>query len=393
MSRKRLSKEDRDERDKKVVALRTGDKMAYADIAKLLGMSPSEVHRSLKRQKATDAHLRQDRDAMIVSLYTVDKMEPEELANKFNLSLSRTYGVLYEHCVAIRGRSLTEEQEAEVVRLYHTEKMSALEASYVIGCSEGCIYNTLRRVGQLPRTSDEARPFYSQQRESRYSNYVNPFALHDAHKTEQGCYFLGLLLTDGYIVVNGPNTWGLGLSLAEDSLDALQKWQKYLDATDYRIRGYKGKRNRDKQKMFKLDVANQILTDKAIEYGIEPQKTSNQRVDDRLKDSPHFWRGVIDGDGTYYWHGNYPSLCLSSTSHQLMNSWKAFVEGITGNSKSLIYCTLESNLVACKLFLRGTDAQKVTRCLYENSTVYLERKKKLADSILLWKPKRRKVYT
>ena len=69
---------------------------------------------------------------------------------------------------------------------------------------------------------------------NHYRKYFHDFDFFENIDTEEKAYWLGFMFADGYIV-NHENRYGedsFGLTLAEDSLDSIEKFKKSLHATN-----------------------------------------------------------------------------------------------------------------------------------------------------------------
>lgn len=130
-----------------------------------------------------------------------------------------------------------------------------------------------------------------------------------------------------------------------------------------------------------LETQNQVVSlylrgissPKLAEYGVIPSKSFRTVAPEALCNNKHFWRGLVDADGTIdsFCNGtnvNYPRLRLIG-SKILMTQYLDFV-------KTIVVCKA-SVLPHKSIFevgLGGISAMPVLKNLYHNSSIYLDRK-------------------
>ena len=127
--------------------------------------------------------------------------------------------------------------------------------------------------------------------------------------SEFKAYFLGLLLTDGYIV---DNTVGLDL-VDEDCI-------KFISSTIQKpYHSYKREGNR--QNRHRIIINNQKLIKELERFGVVPRKTKLlngfELQENEQKYYPYIVRGMIDGDGWIRKDGKEFFICTASYSMAL----------------------------------------------------------------------------
>lgn len=185
-------------------------------------------------------------------------------------------------------------------------------------------------------------------------------------ENEFDAYFIGLLLTDGYLI-SGRNQVGIDL-VDEDCISFLSNsiGKKYNTYERNRQHEYNGKLIQDKQSIHRL-----VLTDKELilnlqRFGIIEHKTyiipSPKLLPEEEQFIPYIIRGIIDGDGTFDVRHNTIGFRISTKSSEFA-SWlknvlenKMFMQDIKIHYNNNIY-TIESyqknNLI--KLFTLSYD--------------------------------------
>lgn len=106
-------------------------------------------------------------------------------------------------------------------------------------------------------------------------------------------YFLGLMLTDGYIIDN--NSFGIDLT-DEDCIAFISKITK---------KEYKAYEDGEHKKTrYRLIFANRQVVQRLSEYGVVPRKSKTlgevKLTQDEQRFLPYLIRGIIDGDGCIY---------------------------------------------------------------------------------------------
>lgn len=192
--------------------------------------------------------------------------------------------------------------------------------------------------------------------------------------TEEKAYWLGFLYADGNISTIGNR---LEMNLSIKDLDHMFKFKRFLKLeSEIRID------NNDSTSIkCRISVRNKHIWDQLNNKGCVPCKSLILKFPDKSifkseKLIYDFIRGYCDGDGSLG-----ISIIKNSNNHQCWLSFvgtKDFLNGIqnflgiigTIRNKS---CANWSNQ-AWELKYGGTKARQIARLLYENSSIYLDRK-------------------
>jgi len=120
-------------------------------------------------------------------------------------------------------------------------------------------------------------------------------------------------------------------------------------------------------------------------HGITERKSLTLKVSSLLADSPDFWRGVVDGDGTVNFAKNrginYPHIGLGG-SQDMMIQFQSFVSKHLGVTPKVGTCRS-----IYRVAMNGQPAQDLTRFLYDRPGPALPRKKAAAMACIDWKGK------
>lgn len=113
------------------------------------------------------------------------------------------------------------------------------------------------------------------------------------------------------------------------------------------------------------------------DYGITPNKSTEinlkvSSIPSNLK--RHFWRGVVDADGYIEVADNKDNKLILSGRKSVCEQFKRFLlsNGIETSAMATNTLTLGGRLLS----------SKVCELLYEDSSVYLERKKTKAEQVI-----------
>lgn len=202
-----------------------------------------------------------------------------------------------------------------------------------------------------------------------------PFDEHvfDVIDNEEKAYWLGFLYADGYIGATHNNI-ELGIHVMD--LDHLTKFKKFL-----KIKNDKGIAIRDN--ICRIRISSPNMHKQLVEKGCTPRKTWTLRFPNTsiVPDSliRHFLRGYCDGDGSlglYKFAAGTTEACISMCGN--LEFITAVMLKIGVQKSCNIYQRKDTNIVS--LNYRCVSARKVARLLYENSTIYLDRKYKIYES-------------
>lgn len=201
--------------------------------------------------------------------------------------------------------------------------------------------------------------------------------------SEEKAYWLGFIFADGYVNTNG-NKFGINLSLKD--ISHLEKFNKFLNypkgltISKTHQFGTKSTTNNNGEELYMVStvIGNKHMRDSLISKGCVPNKSlilkfpSEEILPKELQ--RHFIRGYFDGDGTI---GLYPH---SKTNPKLEESLlivgtKPFLEKV----QDVLGIGFLMHKTNCSefTFRLGYSTKKAfnaAKIMYDNSTIYLERK-------------------
>lgn len=208
--------------------------------------------------------------------------------------------------------------------------------------------------------------------------------------SEEKAYWLGFILADGNVYKNEKTYQHLlqiGLSIKDFA--HLEKFKKFLK-TNLPI-----KLNKNKTSCILQVQSKKILSD-LEKYNIFPRKTftaTYPKIKEEL--NKHLIRGMIDADG-------YISLVISDKKYpeykkpvfsfcgneNIVNSVSLFLDTDLKLSKTKIIKHSKSNVFYYRK--SSSPAKGIINFLYKGCSVFLDRKNKIASSIIQWTPNKQK---
>lgn len=207
--------------------------------------------------------------------------------------------------------------------------------------------------------------------------------------TPDSAYWLGFIAADGGVMGNT-----LRVGLARRDIAHLQCLAEFLGTpppVEYLARC----QTKDDVECARLDVRDRALVAALFRLGIEENKTWTVRPwHGPARLMPHYWRGVVDGDG---WVARRRVMYRGQESYQgdvglcgnkaMVEGFRDFVEATTGHRGTV----LPNKSIWCVKYGGIRKAQDVARVLYGLADgPRLQRKVETAQWILSQQPKTRR---
>lgn len=189
---------------------------------------------------------------------------------------------------------------------------------------------------------------------------------------EESAYWAGFLMADGSIHMTDVGSNRFKLSISKRDEEHLDKLQEFLDS-DYKVSEHNAGYI-DSVKVKVEFTSDQLVSDLG-NMGVKKDKTFNGNVCKELANNKHFWRGEIDGDGFVSNKG--PSFGLRG-SKSLLEQFKSFITDFCDTKSSVLEGKSNYNYRV----YGSKKVPKITRKLYKNSNIYLDRKYKEAQKVL-----------
>lgn len=201
-----------------------------------------------------------------------------QLSRVFGTTRGSIAGLLRARDIPLRGRSghfkkLNPESANEICRRYEKGESSTSLAK-VFDVAGPSIRSLLKRRNIKIRTN----------RESHIRCSLNETVFDTI--TEESAYWIGFLMADGCVT----NVNQIQLGLATRDRDHVVRFRSFLGSS-HKIS------NRNNGLGAGLTVSSSHLVSVLAQYGVVPRKSLTAQVIG-LQDNRHFWRGVVDGDGS-----------------------------------------------------------------------------------------------
>ena len=146
------------------------------------------------------------------------------------------------------------------------------------------------------------------------------------------------------------------------------------------IMGIKSRKIVDSRNESILSVASDIIVNDLKEYGVVNKKTFKTylpTINKRLE--PHLIRGIFDGDGTVYIRENKYLTFGFYGNHTIVNDIKILLEKELDLADNTIF---DKETVSSIYYGSRKDTKKFYSYIYNDSNIFLKRKKKKFETIL-----------
>lgn len=208
----------------------------------------------------------------------------------------------------------------------------------------------------------------------KYSININ--SLIDNNTT---AYILGLYGADGF-----KSKDGIGIGLQVKDIDILEKIKKHFEYTGRITDGKKSSTGIIHQaRLFISDMDFRLFFENR---GIVKNKTKDYIVPEMYLNNPHYWRGVLDGDGCIFFYNTQPVIfgfSLVGTKH-VIDSFKSYCEQYINGKINVNPSGFKKHPGLYQIAFRGKKHLPVLKSIYENleDKMYLDRKYKKYLEIL-----------
>ena len=262
----------------------------------------------------------------------------------------------------------TNEEEKKLKEIH--DKYTVKEIARILNKSEASIDCKKRRMGLTININ-------SKDRGDQY--------FFDSIDTEEKAYWLGFIYADGYIISSDRN-YELGIELNYKDIEHLKKFNKIFNnyykiskkiGTYNSIEKLNGKKETNrKSETCLIRVYSKTIYEGLVKNGIVQNKTYSTifpKIEDKVL-FLHFLRGYIDGDGSYcikkVKEHKYPRISIQGNNNLAL---QYIVDKL--NKDFSIKAYIHKDRECFKLEIsRKHDCLKLMDLMYDNATVYLDRK-------------------
>jgi len=196
----------------------------------------------------------------------------------------------------------------------------------------------------------------------------------DSYSTNE--YFLGWALSDGCITDGDGPRFKIELKYCDREI--LYKWCDYLETDRKRVKTATRIKFGKPYKYVYLHIRSKEYCDYLKSYKIVPRKSLKAKVHDSLRNSPDFWRAMLEGDGCLYWKNKYPCVKMTG-SYDVCKSFRNYIIGWRTGMPPL---STRKNIISkhdniYQISYSGQAALNIVRDLYREAPIVLSRKFKI----------------
>ncbi len=253
----------------------------------------------------------------------------------------------------------------EWIDLYK-QGMSLRELADKYKCSVGIIWHTLNRYGVDRRSRSEAVRKYEITNEG-FFNVIND---------ERKSYWLGFMMADGCVRIGRKKDKTVSISLQSRDSDHLVKFKEAI-GTAIPIQCYHYEYRHD---LARVQICSSRLFDDLVSHGCIPNKSLVVEFPRNIpgKLYRHFIRGYFDGDG---WVSVYHTFGIVGGESMLISIREIFHRFIGLNVVKFVHDKQTDHIL--RLQYRGRrQFSKIYRWLYDDSTVWLDRKRRRFEELM-----------
>lgn len=285
----------------------------------------------------------------------------KHIAEKYSLSRRYTYDIIKDQGTIIRGRkSYTKREENEIISLYLKGYSTIAIAEEKYGISSGGVTSILKRNNISLRSLKETN--------RRYSIDHNSFSFNSVYEiTEEQAYWVGFLMGDGNVTIRKRGCPRITIQLHKKDKDHLIKFKNFLKAEN----PVKDAKNKNREH-YRIQVTSCEIAYDLSKFGVVPNKTLIANIK-LLKNNKHFWRGLIDADGSIKYNLKKNKYLVSLTGSK--NIIYDFCKYVNNNFGTKINPSARKNTNGVfQTGTAGTRIRNLIEYLYRDSIVSLDRK-------------------
>lgn len=360
------------------------------DIGERLGVSQSSVEYQLKlrglawkpAKGGKPAVLTDEQEKALVDLYLTG-MGATSLSRQFAVNKRTVYNILNRRGVGTRSVESRRKTYDKVPRISERDRhisssfssiKSIPELANALGIPEATVRYSLAKQGLLQPDSQTASV-----RQKQYTPVVidhrrdrDTALRHDAFDilTPEACYWIGFILADGCVSATIDKTPRIMIRLHQDDAYHLERFLRWLGSSNSVTKG-DVETFGSLRRYCSIAVSSRRLSSRLAELGIVESK-HGRYVIPSLSESPDFWRGAVDGDGSISATGK--GLYLSG-SKGVVDCWAAYCDRCLGEPNT-VRVDIQSKHGGCWIgrVRRVVDVREMLRILYYPEAVALDRK-------------------
>lgn len=294
----------------------------------------------------------------IVNLYTSGKIL-KEIAKIYSVSRETIAKILRKNSVEIWDKRHVHPRDYDrVLSLYAEGHTMKSIAAILGGVSAESVAKTIKKFGIVPENGNTRRANFGA---------VQDYFENDS---EGAAYFAGLLLADGNISTKGKISIGLQSNdrhILESMKDELGLPTNISDFV---------RKTGEKSSTLSFNVIG--ISESLFKLGMFPNKSLKEIAPVRFIENRHFWRGMIDGDGSVGIQTNKSARVYLCGSKEVCSQFLDYCKKIVPEINTEVKVS-KGDLH--RVSVSGIKAAKVLRVLYGDSEFFLNRKLKKAQEV------------
>lgn len=291
-----------------------------------------------------------------------------DLAKKYNFKCHKSITkILKNNNIKIRclkqianSKKFTKDEIDKISFLYKNPAITIIKIARIFKCDTKTIKRQLIKLNLYDK--------------DKYDKHlINKFDIID---NEEKAYWLGFLAADAYI-----SNKQLSLRLAEKDKDHLLKFKEYI-GIDYKLSKVKTKLNNKIYFGFEYRISSAKFVQSLIKHGLIPKKSSNLTTPKTIPNEliRHYIRGIIDGDGCYSISNNKMNFSLISSINVCEDIQNILIKYCSVSKTKLQIKNFNIGKMAYLKYSGNKQILRIMNYLYNNSNIYLNRKKNLLDN-------------
>lgn len=300
------------------------------------------------------------------------------LMEKYKVAWETIRRVLVERGTKIRSKAgeiirrntkLFPKDHPEVIRKYVEEDLDSTDLAPEYDVTPTVIARIIKKAGVTRSNSDSKRKY-------KYDETTFDVI------TNESAYWVGMLMTDGSAVESEGHSPNVSLTLKEEDTAHVDKFRSFLKAEHPVIPVPASGNKKDLPNMYaRLAIRSRKLANALAKHGVMPKKVYRTAATPELAGNPHFWRGVIDGDGCLYKNKRPSGFKLTLTgTKELLEQFRGYAESISPRSRATVRKAGDS--LAYQFQLTGVHAVRLIHVLYKGAPIFLDRKMAIAMSVI-----------
>lgn len=243
----------------------------------------------------------------------------------------------------------------------YREGLSQSEIAREFGLSQQGVDSILRRIGVESRKTKAWKML-----DEHYFDFVD---------TEEKAYWLGFLGADGWCYKSKNGGCMVGLSLKLSDRGHIEKFRNAI-CSKAKICNRVGRGRQESQLLFK----SVVMYNRLHQLGIREGKSRNFIPIVPVGFECHFWRGMVDGDGSLpvmCRYGHQRIVIELVGTRDVCEGFRNFGEKVAGKMQGI-----SSYGTYCRVGVEGRVAKKLIGVLYGGAGIYLQRKCDIAVLVM-----------